>query len=46
MVYKLNWRSIENAREKNDHAMKIILDYQQTGVAEPFNGAVVREIEV
>jgi hypothetical protein len=46
MVYKLNWRSIENAREKNNHAMKIILDYQQTGVAEPFNGAVVREIEV
>jgi hypothetical protein len=46
MVYKLSWRSIENARAKNENAMKIILDYQQTGVAEPFNGAVVREIEV
>ena len=46
MVYKLDWGSIKNARVKNDHAMKIILNYQQTGIAEPFNGAVVREIKV
>jgi hypothetical protein len=46
MVYKLSWPSILKAQEKNEKAVEILLDYQRTKIAKPFNSDNVMEIDV
>ena len=46
MVYKLSGPSILKAQDKNEEAVEILLDYQRTKIAKPFNSDNVMEIDV